>query len=213
MLSTSTSSGTLPGVTDVAERRYHHGNLREALLDRAAAIVAERGAADLSLREIARDVGVSHAAPRRHFPDRQALLDALALHGFERLGTELAAAARAGGRSAFRTRLRRCAAAYVRFATQDAALLELMFAGKHREPDGPLHDAADAAFATVVAVIVAGQEAGELRPGDPAEAAMVLFATLQGLASMLTGGMLDGTTPEAAVRTSVDALLDGLRPR
>lgn len=213
MLSTSTSFGTLEHVTDVAERRYHHGNLREALLDRAAAIVAERGAADLSLREIARDVGVSHAAPRRHFPDRQALLDALALHGFQRLGAELATAAKPVGREGFRARLRRCAAAYVRFATQDAALLELMFAGKHREPAGPLHDAADDAFATVMAVIADGQAAGEILPGEPTAAAMVLFATLQGLASMLNGGMLGDATPETAVRTSVDALLDGLRPR
>lgn len=201
-------------MSDVAERRYHHGNLREALLDRAAQIVSERGVADLSLREIARDVGVSHAAPRRHFPDRQALLDALALHGFHRLGEELAAATQRAGREGFRTRVRRTAETYVRFATRDAALLELMFAGKHREPAGPLHDAAEAAFAAVLALIADGQAAGEIVAGPPPEeAAMVFFATLQGVAAMLNGGMLGDTDPATAVRTSVDALLDGLRPR
>src|SRR5580698_10216778 len=116
----------------MTERPYHHGNLRTALLAQAALIVRERGAQELSLRELARTVGVSHGAPRRHFPDRQALLEALAEAGFERLGDELGEA-RAGAGEDFRSRLQATAAAYVRFATRDAALLELMFAGKHGE--------------------------------------------------------------------------------
>src|SRR5690349_21499231 len=121
-------------------RPYHHGNLRTALLDAAERTLRERGAQALSLRELAREVGVSHGAPRRHFPDRQALLDALAGEGFERLGRELREAAAAAGED-FEPRLRAIAAAYIRFATEDAALLELMFAGKHREPTGELADA------------------------------------------------------------------------
>lgn len=201
-------------MTDVADRRYHHGNLREALLARAAEILAERGVADLSLREIARDVGVSHAAPRRHFPDRQALLDALALHGFQRLGADLEAAAASGGRGGFPARVRRVAVAYVRFATQDAALLDLMFAGKHGEVDGPLHDAALLTFGPVIALIHDGQAEGEIVPGDPIERGTVLFATLQGLASLLNSGMLGETASlETTVRAAVDNLLLGLRPR
>ena len=68
-------------------RTYHHGNLREALLTAAESALASGG--DLSLRALARQVGVSHAAPRRHFSDKQALLDALAEDGFVRLGTVL----------------------------------------------------------------------------------------------------------------------------
>ena len=67
-------------------RSYHHGNLRAALLAAAEDTLARRGARDLSLRELAREAGVSHAAPRRHFVDKQALLDALAEDGFNRLG-------------------------------------------------------------------------------------------------------------------------------
>lgn len=199
-------------MSDVADRRYHHGNLREALLTRAAEILAERGVAELSLREIARDVGVSHAAPRRHFPDRQALLDALALHGFERLGDELNTAA-TRGRAGFPTRLRRLATAYVRFATQDAALLELMFAGKHGEVDGPLHAAAERAFATFLGLIAEGQASGEINPGDPEQAGAVVFAMLQGLASLLNTGMLPADDLDATVRVAVDGVLLGLRPR
>ena len=64
-----------------SSRPYHHGNLREALLVQAMTTLREGGVEALSLRELARAVGVSHAAPRRHFPDRQALLDALAERG------------------------------------------------------------------------------------------------------------------------------------
>src|SRR5471032_545129 len=128
MVSTTTSSGTLQAVT---ERPYHHGNLRTALLEEAERTVRERGVQELSLRELARAVGVSHGAPRRHFPDRQALLDALAEAGFARLGAELSSAMEGAGED-FQARLRATAAAYISFATSDAALLELMFAGKHR---------------------------------------------------------------------------------
>src|SRR2546423_10657820 len=92
MMSASTLLGTLSSVAETASRRYHHGSLRAALLERAEQVVTERGVHALSLRELAREVGVSHGAPRRHFAGRQALLDALALEGFERLGRALRAA-------------------------------------------------------------------------------------------------------------------------
>src|ERR1700739_1211963 len=95
-------------------RPYHHGNLRTALLDAAERMLRERGVQALSLRGLAREVGVSHGAPRRHFPDRQALLDALAGAGFERLGAELRAAADAAPEG-FEPRVRAIGAAYVRF--------------------------------------------------------------------------------------------------
>ena len=113
----------------VTPRPYHHGNLRAALLESAEQTLDEGG--ELSLRELARQVGVSHAAPRRHFAGKQALLDALAEDGFERLGNDLRSALAAAGPS-FDARLLAFGRAYVRFATEHAALLELMFAGKHR---------------------------------------------------------------------------------
>src|SRR5450755_2150985 len=96
------------------QRPYHHGNLRTALLQQAERTLRERGVQELSLRELAREVGVSHGAPRRHFPDRQALLDALAEAGFARLGTELRQAVDGAGED-FQARLQATATAYVRF--------------------------------------------------------------------------------------------------
>ena len=126
--------GTLSGVDD---RPYHHGRLRAVLLAEAERTLREDGIEALSLREFARQAGVSHAAPRRHFADRQALFDALAEAGFTRLADEVHAAIGSAGGD-YGARLRAAAAAYVRFATRDAALMELMFAAKNAVgSDGP----------------------------------------------------------------------------
>ena len=130
MMTPSTRHASLHSVT---ARPYHHGNLRTALLKGAERALARGGVHELSLREVAREIGVSHAAPRRHFAGKQALLDALAQDGFERLEREMRAAMEADG---FRERLAALARTYVRFATEHAALLELMYAGKHRPGRG-----------------------------------------------------------------------------
>jgi AcrR family transcriptional regulator len=195
-----------------ATRPYHHGNLREALLERAVAVIDARGAQELSLRELARDVGVSHAAPRRHFADRQALLDALAVEGFDRLGDDLRAAVEHAG-PGFPARLDALARTYVAFATEHAALLELMFATKRRYETDGLHEAANRSFGTLLDVIADGQAAGELVAGDPERVAVPIFASLQGLAAMVNGGMLDAAQLDAAVTLAIEQLLHGLRPR
>jgi AcrR family transcriptional regulator len=192
------------------ERPYHHGNLRTALLRQAERTVREHGVQDLSLRELARDVGVSHGAPRRHFPDRQALLDALAEAGFARLGAELRGAVDGAGDD-FQARLRATATAYVQFATRDAALLELMFAGKHREPSGALHEAADRAFSVMFELIQQGQADGVLAPGEPERVGLVLFATIQGIAALVTGGMVEAEQVDELVADAITHFLRGSR--
>jgi AcrR family transcriptional regulator len=198
-------SGTLRTVN---ERPYHHGNLRTALLAQAERTVRERGVQDLSLRELAREVGVSHGAPRRHFPDRQALLDALAEAGFARLGAELRSAVDSAGED-FQARLRATAAAYVRFATRDAALLELMFAGKHREQ--ALHEASARAFSVMLELIEQGQADGVLEGGEPERVGLVLFATIQGIAALVTGGMVDAEQLDDLVTDATARFLRGSR--
>jgi AcrR family transcriptional regulator len=184
-------------------RPYHHGNLRAALLE-----AAERrlGDGELSLRELAREVGVSHGAPRRHFADKQALLDALAAEGFARLGRVLAGAA---GEGDFTARLATVARAYVEFATGHAPLLELMFAGKHRS--AKLEAAADRAFAAPLALIEHGQAAGEVVPGDPERIGKAAFAAIHGLAALTSAGVLEAD--DRLVDETVARLVLGLRPR
>jgi AcrR family transcriptional regulator len=194
-------------------RPYHHGSLRAALLSCAERTLSEEGAGQLSLRELARRVGVSHAAPRRHFADKQSLLDALAEDGFERLGSALREAMAAAG-GAFHARLLAFAQTYVRFATRHAALLDLMFAGKHRPGAADsLREAADRAFEAPLALIVEGQAAGEVVPGDPEGVAIVAWAALQGLAALVNSGMLDDAGLDDLVADAADRLVLGLRPR
>ena len=194
----------------MTDRPYHHGALREALLEQAERTVRERGADALSLRELAREVGVSHGAPRRHFPDRQALLDAVAEAGFDRLGAELRTAADGAGEE-FEPRLRATAATYVRFATRDPALLDLMFAGKHRETSGALHEAAENAFAVMLELIAQGQAEGALEPGEPERVGLVLFSTIQGIASLVSAGIVQPDQLEALVVDAIAHFLRGSR--
>ena len=194
-------------------RPYHHGSLRRALLDRAEEALAAGGAQRLSLRELARDIGVSHAAPRRHFADKQALLDALSETGFERLGAALDAASTTAGPD-FDARLVAVATAYVRFATEHGALLELMYATKHRPGSPDLGDVARRAFSAPLELIAQGQRDGDVVAGDPQQVSTVVWATIHGIASMATSGLLAaGPSLEPFVVDAVQRLMLGLRPR
>ena len=194
----------------MADRPYHHGNLRDALLAQAEQTLREQGLEGLSLRELARQTGVSHGAPRRHFADRQALLDALAESGFARLGAELRGAAESAGEG-YEARLRATATAYVRFAISDAALLELMFAGKQRAQAGALHQAADRAFSVILELIDEGQTNAALEPGDPEHIGLLLFATMQGLAALVTAGIVAPEQVDSLVGDATARFLHGPR--
>src|SRR5579859_4246626 len=118
-MSTSTHAGR-------PARPYHYGNLRSALLAEALRALAEGGPASLSLRELARRLGVSHAAPYRHFADKDVLLAAIAQQGFELLAAEVeAAAAQHPDESLFQ--LADMGWAYVRFALRQPQHFQVMF--------------------------------------------------------------------------------------
>ncbi|MFJ1708474.1 TetR/AcrR family transcriptional regulator [Kitasatospora sp. NPDC088346] len=191
------------------ERTYHHGSLRTALLDAAERAVLTGGAQSLSLRELAREVGVSHAAPRRHFADRAALLDALGQRGFDQLARHLEAAIAAAPGS-LGPRLRAVAHAYVDFTRERMPLIELMFAGKHREGADATLAAAQAAYAVPFAVIESAHRSGELAQEDVRAAARLVFATVHGLAVLLNSGMIAREDVTGTVDAAVDGLLTGV---
>jgi AcrR family transcriptional regulator len=189
---------------------YHHGNLRAALLEAAGRKIEQAGAAGLSLRELARELGVSHGAPRPHFPDKQALLDALAVQGLERLGGELdAGLGQASG--SFDQRLTAFARIYVRFATQHPALLALMFARKDDPGRPELRAANDRAFAAPSALIAAAIDRGEIDSDDPDRIAMAVLATLQGLAAIIASDMIGDRHASQVISGTVQTLIHGLR--
>lgn len=102
---------------------YHHGDLRVALIATGLKKLEEGSAESLSLREIAREIGVSATAIYRHFPDKDSLLSALAAEGMAQLAREQKAAGKAGGKEGFAEMGR----AYVRFAMNNPALFRLVF--------------------------------------------------------------------------------------
>ena len=195
-----------------AGKPYHHGNLRAALLERAEEILATTGASALSLRELAREAGVSHGAPRRHFPHKQALLDALAEQGFERLGRELDANM-AAAQGTFTDRLIVFAQTHVHFAAGHPALLALMHTSNDRPDAGHLRAANDRAFAAPKALIADARRRGDIAGTDPDRVAMTVLALLQGLAVLVTTGLSGKRPLDTLVSDTIEVLVDGLRPR
>jgi AcrR family transcriptional regulator len=192
---------------------YHHGHLREALLRAAEEALETGGVQSISLRELSRQLGVSHTSPRRHFADKQALLDALALRGFERFDEALASAAGKRGQD-FKARLTKLARAYVGFALKHPALLSLMFEAKHR-PDAPreLLEASEKAFSRAPAAFAEGQAAGEVVSGDPARLAIVVFSALLGLVSISNDGKFKGVSLDHLTGEIIERMILGFRPR
>ncbi|MFC7877708.1 TetR/AcrR family transcriptional regulator [Isoptericola sp. NPDC057391] len=190
-----------------AARPYHHGNLRRAVLDQAAAVVHDRGASELSLREIAATIGVTHAAPRRYFPGRQDLLEALAVEGFARLGVRLREAIAAS--PDYTEQLRSVARSYVEFTTTEANLVEVMFAHKHGAEGHSVADSATAAFSPIVQVFRLGQAQSRLPHHDPERIAVVFLATLQGLAGLVNCGVVPAGHVDDVVADAVAQFPDG----
>jgi AcrR family transcriptional regulator len=193
-------------------RPYHHGNLHEALLHAAEEALETSGVQSLSLRELSRELGVSHTSPRRHFADKQALLDALAIRGFERFELVLSRAIK--GRESFKVRLTKLARAYVGFALKHPALFALMFEAKHRpNPPAELLQASDKAFGHGPATFAEGQAAGEVIAGDPGRLCLVAFAALQGLISISTKGKFKGISLDTLTGEVIERIITGFRPR
>jgi AcrR family transcriptional regulator len=190
---------------------YHHGDLRAALLERAEQHIGVIGISDLSLRQLAKELGVSHDAPRRHFANKNELLNALAEVGFVRLANEVHAAL-GSARGSFGSRLLVFVKTYVGFARKHPALLEVMFATKTHSGAATLQHVNDQAFTLPVALIAEGQEAGEVLPGDPDRVYMALWAMMQGLATLVTGGWLDDRDPDEVLTSATEILVRGLRP-
>jgi AcrR family transcriptional regulator len=188
----------------VTSRPFHHGNLRAVLLEQAEEVIRDGGVDGLSLRELARKAGVSHGAPRSHFVDRQALLDALAARGFDRLTERVASALHSD--EPFAERFRLVGRAYVDFAVDDAALMELMFAAKASDPAGSASAAAARLFGVLDEALVSSADA---RPdeGELDRFKLLFAATMQGTATLITGRRITPQQGAALVDDATAVLL------
>lgn len=177
---------------------YHHGDLRNALLEAALTILERDGEAGLGLRDLARAVGVSPAAPYRHFDSRAALLEALAVTGYQRFTRAMEDVAATNPPDL----LAAMGKTYVNFALTHAALFRLMFSPQLRRDNRPgLRMAADAAFATLRHVSGGDTVSGRI-------AALSAWSRVHGLATLLLDGQIairEGEDVDWLVATILDA--------
>ncbi len=171
-----------------AGRGYHHGNLRQALLDAALALIEAGLEQGVSLRTVAARAGVSNAAPYRHFRDREALMAAVATIGFERLLQSLRRARESAGEGA---ELLATATAYLAFASKNIGLYRVMFTENHlaiRFDDGLARSSA-AAFQELGDMVGARLPAtcGE---GEAKRVATAIWAGLHGTALLASGRLI-----------------------
>lgn len=180
---------------------YHHGNLREVLLDAAAEAVEEEGLAALSLRALARKVGVSHGAPARHFSDKTALLTALATEALDRFQAAMREAGEKGDSALERYRaIGRC---YVRFAIENPAYFHIV-----GRPE--FYSAGDEAFSrgyqeffdTMSEAAAAAQRESGVQELDPQAFLISTWAMAHGLATL----WLDGTLEDRIGPVDIEAI-------
>jgi len=199
----------------IRRRRYHHGNLRDALVQAALALVEERGNPEFTLREVARRVGVTHAAPQRHFEDRAALVAAVAEEGFHGLRAHVERVARLTGARDPAQRLHALGVAYAQFAVENPAHFRVMFSAelvdKSRHPS--LQAASRAMHDFLVQCIEEGQRQGFFVEGDPLELAFAAWSLVHGLAVLLIDGRGMGRRPADLIESVVARLGTGLSPR
>jgi AcrR family transcriptional regulator len=192
----------------VAVRPFHHGNLRAVLLDQAEKVLRERGIDALSLRELAREAGVSHGAPRSHFIDRSALLDALAERSFIRLADEVRQAASAAPDD-YQAVLRAAGAAYLGFALREPALHDLMFAAKAKGPSPAVNDAAERLFATMTEIMSTGVTAGAYDAADVGRLTLLLGTTIEGISAFVASGRITAAQGAALLEDAITLFVAG----
>jgi AcrR family transcriptional regulator len=194
---------------------YHHGDLRNALLQIAVANIRKNGLHNLSLRDLARELGVSHAAPYRHFVDKKALLASIAEEGYERLFASMKQAAEA--QTTIVHQLTALAWAYVSFCVKNPVHTDIMFGSElsNRSEFPTLEAAANRVFAITRDFLEIGQRQNVI-VNEPSEViTSTAWSLVHGLAMLLKAKRMrgDSATDEQQkqlVQTVVQNLFEGI---
>jgi AcrR family transcriptional regulator len=210
-------------VQRLIKKAYHHGDLRNALVEGAVDLMEEGKSFDFSLRDLATRVGVSAPALYSHFADKAALMVAVAITGFQKLRAALEPTVQ--GDKDLTTQFLDMGQAYVQFGCNNPALYDLMFASPElpaqREVYPELKEAGDYARNVLLDLLSRMQQAGVMRRGDVVMDGFTVWAHVHGLASLVITGRVECAqegSAEAvplpvqdAVRLSLTSLLDGFR--
>lgn len=175
-------------------KNYHHGDLKNALIQAGVEILSKEGIEGLSLRKVAQRAGVSHSAPYSHFSDKQSLIAAISTEGFQRLYNELDAAISAHPQNPKR-QLQQSALAYVRFALNHTDTFKIMFSGVLEKEKEYLAfvEISHKTFQRVLDVVKACQDVGLLRSGSPEMTAVAVWGQVHGIISLALEGQISHT--------------------
>jgi AcrR family transcriptional regulator len=194
-----------------AHRPYHHGNLRNVLIEAGVALVRKVGPKGFTIREVARRAGVSHNAPYRHFHDKEELVAAIVAEGFERLNAAMKKRATHGVTGVDRLKL--SGVAYVDFALHwpghFLAMFDLAPPSEEQIKEG---DAGQKAFQTLLGFIVESQSEGAFPGGDPYPYALMAWSQVHGIAKLAVAGHLSYTPKQILefTRKASAALVQGI---
>ena len=200
-----------------AARPYHHGDLHRELLCAARDLLEESNIASLSLRAVAKKVGVSHTAPYRHFKDKECLLADIAIEGFQELAEQLTGAVEMypGEPGA---QLQEAGHRYVQLALDNPQCVQLMFGGilpcDDTHPE--LRDSGDKAFSALKMIIEEGQAQGVFKKADAELMALTAWSSIHGLSLLFISGSVDDTVSRPVEVHSLTSavtsmLLNGLK--
>ncbi|MEP5763733.1 MAG: TetR/AcrR family transcriptional regulator [Halieaceae bacterium] len=200
----------------VAKDAYHHGDLRAALLKAALETIEEIGPQGLTIREVARRAGVSHAAPYRHFTDKDELILAVVERGFELLEAKMQAAREAAGSDEL-ARFAASGEAYLDFALGYPTYYQIMFSGDLLNSKGKqaLRHTSAATFKDMQADLVTAQRLGVVREGDPTLQAVAIISTVHGFVSLANDNRIgelaaDGSDLQTMKNFVMSSIFEGL---
>ena len=178
-------------------KKYHHGDLKNALIKAGVEILAEEGVGGLSLRKVAQRAGVSHSAPYAHFPDKQSLIAAISTEGFNQLYTELGAVVSTHPKNP-KKQLIEGSKAYVSFAEENTDTFKIMFSGVlEKEKDYPSFvEISSKTFRLVVDVVRACQDAGILPMAPAGLMAVSVWGQVHGIVSLALEGQISRSVHE-----------------
>ena len=181
----------------MSTKNYHHGDLKNALINAGVEILAGDGVGGLSLRKVAKQAGVSHAAPYAHFADKQALIAAISTEGFKQLYSQIQAVIQTY-QTIPETLLIEVAWAYVQFALNEPDRFKLMFSSVlEKEKDYPdFVEISQKNFRQLVEIVEICQQAGVLKTGESDLLALSLWGTVHGFVSLLLEGQISHTVLE-----------------
>ncbi|WP_101758024.1 TetR/AcrR family transcriptional regulator [Oceanicoccus sp. KOV_DT_Chl] len=195
---------------------YHHGDLRTALLEAALSIITESGPQALTIREVARRAGVSHAAPYRHFADKDELILAVVEQGFALMQATMTTAKSQAEQEPL-AQFAASGMAYIDFALEYPAYYRVMYSGDLLSSTGQQslqHTSADT-FKDLISDVQTCQQLNIIRPGDPAKQALALISMVHGFVTLANdnriAALLGENYPLAEIRNTImSAIFEGI---